>query len=703
MGTGKRISDWFGQQPNLAADDPTTPAGDARRLLESEHRFRSLFEHNPDAVFSMDEEGRFLEVNPACERISGYSKSDLVGHSFEEIVVPEQHEHARAIFAAALAGNPQEWEFTITHRDGRLVELDGATLPIVLDGVVTGIFGIARDITSERQAADALQMSQARYRFVVETVSQVIFQTDAEGCFTFLNPAWAEITGFGIQSSIGEPFLAHVHPDDRELCMQMYEPVRLGEKTWCIYEARFLTVDGYTRWFEVQARALRDSEGESSGATGTLTDATDRKHLEAQLLHQAYHDALTSLPNRIMLMERLEQALLQTARSQDRMAMLFLDLDNFKVVNDSLGHGAGDQLIIAAANRVRNCLRATDTVARISGDEFAVLLAPVGEAADAAHAAQRIIDAFAEPFTLDTHEMAVAVSIGIAIGNADTTSVSDLLRQADMAMYRAKSNGRNRYEVFDVDMHAAAVVRLQLEYDLRQAIANDELIVHYQPKMLPSTGEIVGYESLMRWNHPTRGIIDPAEFIPVAEETGLIVPMSAWLLPQVCRQAMAWSTSPDGDGPLVSVNLSVRQFQQSDLVEMIVSVLRDTGLPPHRLGLEVTESLIMADAVSAAARLQSLRDIGVLIAIDDFGTGYSSLAYLKHLPVDVVKIDRAFIADLGMHDRAEAIVEAIIGLAHAIGLRVVAEGVETAAQFDLLRTMDCDLVQGFYCGRPAPP
>jgi len=221
--------------------------------------------------------------------------------------------------------------------------------------------------------------------------------------------------------------------------------------------------------------------------------------------------------------------------------------------------------------------------------------------------------------------------------------------------------------------------------------------------MLPSTGEIVGYESLMRWNHPTRGLIEPAEFIPVAEETGLIVPMSAWLLPQVCRQAMAWSTSPDGEGPLVSVNLSVRQFQQSDLVEMIVSVLRDTGLPPHRLGLEVTESLIMADAVSAAARLQSLRDIGVLIAIDDFGTGYSSLAYLKHLPVDVVKIDRAFIADLGMHDRAESIVAAIIGLAHALGLRVVAEGVETAAQLDLLRTMDCDLAQGYYCGRPAPP
>jgi diguanylate cyclase (GGDEF)-like protein/PAS domain S-box-containing protein len=703
MITGKRFSDWVGQQPFLAADDPTVPTGDFRRLLESEHRFRSLFENNPDAVFSVDADGRFLEVNPACELISGYSRAELLGRSFADFILPEQLETAHAVFTAALAGTPRQWELSITHRSGRLVDLDGTTLPIVIDGVVTGIFGIARDVTEDRQAAEALQLSQARYRFVVETVGQVIFQTDADGRFTFLNPAWAEITGFDVDASLGELFLSQIHPDDRDRCVQMYEPVRRGEKTWCVYEARFLTVDDETRWIEVQARALHDSEGGSDGATGTLTDITDRKRLEAQLLHQAYHDALTGLPNRIMLMERLEQALLQTARSQDSMAMLFLDLDNFKIVNDSLGHGAGDELIIAAANRVRNCLRSTDTVARIGGDEFAVLLAPVGDASDAAHAAQRIIDAFADPIVLGTHEMVVAVSVGIAIGNAETMGVTDLLRQADMAMYRAKFNGRNRYEVFDVDMHAAAVVRLQLEHDLRHAIVNDELIIHYQPKMLPSTGQIVGYESLLRWNHPTRGMVHPAEFIPVAEETGLIVPMSAWLLPQVCRQAMAWSTTPDAEGPMVSVNLSARQFQQTDLVEMIAGVLRDTGLPPHRLGLEVTESLIMADADAAAARLQSLRDIGVMIAIDDFGTGYSSLAYLKHLPVDVVKIDRAFIADLGQHDRAGAIVAAIVGLAHALGLRVVAEGVETAAQLDLLRAMDCDIAQGFYCGRPAPP
>lgn len=426
-----------------------------------------------------------------------------------------------------------------------------------------------------------------------------------------------------------------------------------------------------------------------------------RALLERRLAHQAYHDALTGLPNRVAFVASLDRAIARTSGRREAPAVLFLDLDGFKHVNDSLGHAAGDQLLVVVAERLRACLRPEDIVARLGGDEFTILLTDPVDLHGAVRVAERVTAALTAPIVLDGRAVTVTTSIGIVLGTVDYHRGDDLLRDADVAMYQAKHGGKARYAVFEVGMNAGALGRLELESDLRRAVAGDEFVVHYQPKVTLATGRIAGVEALVRWQHPQRGLLFPADFIPLAEETGLIVPLGRWVLAESCRQVRAWQEATPAAPPLgLCVNLSARQFRHPDLVEDVAQALLASGLAPGSLTLEITESLLMAEAETAYTTLRALKNLGLGLAIDDFGTGYSSLAYLKRFPVDLLKIDKAFVAGLG-HDPADTgIVRAVLALAATLELEVVAEGVETKEQCAELRALGCVLGQGYHFAKP---
>ena len=429
-------------------------------------------------------------------------------------------------------------------------------------------------------------------------------------------------------------------------------------------------------------------------------------HLREQALaleHQAFHDTLTRLPNRTLFMDRLQHAMARSARRHGTFAVLFLDLDRFKVVNDSLGHETGDRLLVAVAERLRDCLRPEDTAARFGGDEFIILLEDTTSVHEAVQVAERILGALRAPFRISKREVVVSASIGIVLDHPERQRPAELLRDVDVAMYRAKAKGKATYEVFDLGMNARALERLEREADLRRALARGELRVYYQPKVVLATGRLFGAEALVRWEHPRRGLLLPGEFVPLAEETGLIQAIDRWVLGEACRQARIWHERYPSDPPLLlSVNISARQFLGPDLVADVARVLQETRAVPGSVALEITEGVLMEDVEATIATLQGLKDLGLLLAIDDFGMGYSSLSYLKRFSVNILKIDRAFVAGLGRVPEDTAIVEAVIGLARALGLLVTAEGVETAAQAAQLHALGCTLGQGYYFARPLP-
>jgi diguanylate cyclase (GGDEF)-like protein len=446
----------------------------------------------------------------------------------------------------------------------------------------------------------------------------------------------------------------------------------------------------------------RDAAGNPGAILTTYNDITTRKQAEAQLQHQAAHDALTDLPNRAALRDHLRRAIARHARHGDyHFAVLFLDLDRFKVINDSLGHHVGDQLLMTVAQRLQQCVRPEDVVARLGGDEFVVLVDSIAGVGDAITVAQRIHHALALPVPLDAHTIHTATSIGITLGDARYTQPDDLLRDADTAMYWAKRHGAGRHAVFDPSMHARARTRLHVETALQQALARDELVLHYQPIVDLATGQITGVEALVRWQHPTRGLVPPAAFIPVAEETGLIVPIGRWVFATACAQMQHWQqTVPSAQSWGLHVNVSAVQCHHADLVMEVADTLAATGLDPAQVHLEMTESAVLGAHGSAHALLDALVAVGVHITLDDFGTGYSSLSYLHRFPVSTVKIDRSFIATLDGGGEHTALVQTIIVLAHNMDLRVVAEGIETAAQRDHLHALSCGYGQGYLFGRP---
>ena len=554
------------------------------------------------------------------------------------------------------------------------------------------------EIDQRRETESELRESRNRYD-ILATVSPVgIFHTDEQGHCRYVNDYWREITG-RVTPHTGL-WTDCVHPDDRQRVIADWSE-SVSADTPFRSEFRLLRDDAPVPWVLCRTMSQKAEDGRVTGHTGAMTDVTDRKHVEQRLIHDAFHDDLTGLPNRALFLERLESAI-ETAKRNDRAVhVLFLDMDRFKVINDSLGHMVGDRLLQAVARRVGNCLRRGDTPARLGGDEFAILLSTATASTLVEQIAERLQEELSHPFMLDGHEVYASASIGIASLSGHAQRPEDLLRNADIAMYSAKDSGKARCAMFDTAMHTHTVERLDFETDLRRAIDRRELDVHYQPIVSVETGRISGFEALARWKHRERGMVPPAEFIASAEETGLIVDLGDWVLRTACRQMSDWHRRfSDRARPQISVNLSSRQFSQGNLVDSVAEILDTTGLDPNSLGLEITETIIMHNVDSVTGMLQRLRDLGIELSIDDFGTGYSSLSYLHGFPLDRLKIDRSFVARLGVAGGQPQIVRSIIDLGKNLNMAVVAEGVETPDQLACLRELGCQYVQGYYLAKP---
>jgi diguanylate cyclase (GGDEF)-like protein/PAS domain S-box-containing protein len=547
-----------------------------------------------------------------------------------------------------------------------------------------------------RETTNTMEASEARFRDVADASSDWIWEVDASLRLTFISERYALVTGRPPEASLGMPIAGLFHPgegpdrwrrylDDLQHWLPFRDVVSLCEDA-----------NGINRTVRLAGKPVLDASGKAIGYRGTATDITAEIEAGRRAEYLAMHDPLTRLPNRVLLLERLEQAIASVSRRRDMAALLLIDLDRFKDINDTLGHPAGDLLLQQVAVRLSACVREVDTVARIGGDEFSLVLVGIKDAADAQLLSRRLLETFQTPFDLSGHEVLVTISVGVALIPIDGSIPDRLMKHADIALYRAKEEGRNTSRFFEPEMDARLQRRKALERELRLALSRDELALYYQPKVSLHNDEVAGVEALVRWQHPERGLVPPGEFIGVAEETGLILQLGEWVLRTACRQAAAW---PDLE---VSVNISPAQFRQPDLVQIVRGALQDSGLEPHRLELEVTESVLIQQPDAAAKLLDDLKGLGVRVAMDDFGTGYSSLSYLQRFHFDKIKIDRSFIWAIGKEPTAKAIVRAVINLADSLGMVTCAEGVETDEQLGALRHEGCSEVQGYLFGKPMP-
>jgi diguanylate cyclase (GGDEF)-like protein/PAS domain S-box-containing protein len=560
-----------------------------------------------------------------------------------------------------------------------------------------------RTQVAHKRAEEALRESEERYALAAQGANDGLWDWNLEDNAIYFSPRWKIMLGYQEAEIENRPeeWLDRIHVADRERVKDEIAAHQRGLTPHFESENRVQHKDGSFRWMLSRGLAVHDSSGKASRMAGSQTDITGGK----------VADALTGLPNRLLFIDRLARLIEHTKRHKDYLfAVLFLDLDGFKVINDSLGHVIGDQLLVGVANRLEGCLRVSDTVtrieklftlARLGGDEFTILLDQVKDSSDATLVAERLMKAMAAPFNLNGKKLFTSVSIGITLSSIGYDKPEDLLRDADTAMYRAKTLGKGRYEVFDSEMRASVIARLQLETDLRSALEREEFRNFYQPIVSLGTGRITGFEALLRWQHPTRGLLQPSHFIPIAEETGIIREIGWWNLQKACRQISAWNSCRNANPPLtMSVNVSAKQFLQTNLAAEIGNLLREVRLPPDTLKLEITESTVMADPLAAVEMLLQIKSLGVQLSIDDFGTGYSSLSYLHRFPLDTLKIDRSFTKAIGQGGDSMEIVRTILPMANSLRLNVIAEGVETAEQLAILRELRCEYGQGYYFSKP---
>jgi diguanylate cyclase (GGDEF)-like protein/PAS domain S-box-containing protein len=547
-----------------------------------------------------------------------------------------------------------------------------------------------------RETTNIMEASEARFRDVADASSDWIWEVDASLRLTFISERYALVTGKPPEASLGMPIAGLFHPGENPDRWRRYLDDLQHWRSFRNVVSLCEDANGINHTVRLAGKPVIDAAGKAVGYRGTATDITAEIEAGRRAEYLAMHDALTGLPNRVLLLERIDQAIASVSRRRDMAALLLLDLDRFKDINDTLGHPAGDLLLQQVAVRLSACVREVDTVARIGGDEFSIVLVGIKDAVDAQLLCRRVLETFQTPFDLAGHEVLVTVSVGVALVPMDGSIPDRLLKHADIALYRAKEEGRNASRFFEPEMDARLQRRKALERELRLALTRDELALYYQPKVSLSNGEVAGSEALVRWQHPERGLVPPNEFIGVAEETGLILQLGEWVLRTACRQAVAW---PDLE---VSVNISPAQFRQPDLVQIVRSALQDSGLEPHRLELEVTESVLIQQPDAAAKLLDDLKALGIRVAMDDFGTGYSSLSYLQRFHFDKIKVDRSFIWAIGKEPTAKAIVRAVINLANSLGMLTCAEGVETDEQLSALRREGCSEVQGYLFGKPMP-
>jgi diguanylate cyclase (GGDEF)-like protein/PAS domain S-box-containing protein len=580
-------------------------------------------------------------------------------------------------------------------RSDTYTERDVELLASVADQIAIAI--------ERKRAEEALRLSQERFQLVTQATNDAVWDWNLFSDEMWWNDGIQKIFGYTREEMGGDiqTWTKLIHPEDAErVTRDLHQHIDTGKANWSA-EYRFCRKDGTYAHVIDRGYVVYDDDEMPVRMIGSMMDVTERKSLEEQLTHQALHDPLTNIANRALFQNRVDHALAKLPRSSSKLAVLFLDLDNFKAVNDSLGHAAGDKLLVAVAERLQDCLRTTDTPARLGGDEFAVLCESVHRIDEAVMIAERILAVFQQPFMIDGKETFVGTSIGIAASSDIAVTSEELLRNADLAMYLAKSQGKGHYVVFEPKMHEALMERIELEDDLRRGIEQEEFVIHYQPILDLSSNDMLGMEALVRWVHPRYGMLSPMKFIPLAEETNLIVPLGEWILAEACRQVQQWRDRYDGQMDFsVTVNISIRQFQQKELVDMVSGALSNSGLPARCLILEITESFMMQDTEATIVKLQLLRDLGVRLAIDDFGTGYSSLSYLQRFPIDILKIDKSFIDKLGQGSEGNAVARAIIMMGDSLNLKTIAEGIEHPEQIAELQSLGCGAGQGYHFARP---
>lgn len=680
--------------------DTTAQTAAAERLAGSEGRARLLAESAIDAVVSANGAGQLVDWNPAAAKLFGWMRDEARTLTLDDLIPPPGG--AAEAPWRTLAGRTER--VAARRLDGTTFEAD-ASVAVYEDGGQTWFTAFLRDATERAEAERRARESEARYRSLVEHLPGVVYAARAGrwAPIEYASPQLAEVLGYQPEEWVGIAGVweEHIHPDDLARVLSDDACDERGEQpARPAREYRMRRRDGREIWVRDQAVLDSDPDGQPVRWHGYLTDITERKRLEAELLRLAFHDPLTGLANRALLNDRVANALARTEPGP--VAMLLIDVDDFKRINDTHGHDVGDRLLVAVARRLRDSVRPGATIARLGGDEFAVLIEGLAEDAEALAIARRLVVAFDQPFKIDGLQLGARISVGVAVDITRQRTPAWLLRAADLAMYEAKGLGKGRWRVYNPQAHLASARRMVLESELRRAVEHGQFVLHYQPVCDLGTGEIVGSEALLRWNHPKRGIVAPTEFIPTLESTGLIAEVGRWVMDEACRQAAVWSTQLPSLR-WTAVNVSAAQLRGGSFVAFVRDSLLRHSLDASRLSIEITESLALDDSSETAQLLHRLRDLGARIAVDDFGTGYSSLAYVRRLPIDRIKIDRSFVEGVGTDPEATAVVRVIVELARSLHLSTVAEGIQHELQARTLAELGCDMGQGYLLARALEP
>ncbi len=676
------------------------------RLRQSEERFRTMLDNIEDSYYEVDVRGNMMFCNASYSRMLGYSEEEFKGMNNRQYQTKEGaariYQEFNAVYRSGISTKSFDWE--LIRKDGSIVLGDGS-IHLIKDkhGKVSGFRGVIRDVTERRKIEQELRASEARFRSLTELSSDWYWEQDAEFRFTRLEGKHVEGgESVSAASSLGKRRWETGLVMDDEGGWAGHRATLEGQRPFRDVVMHRVLEGGARHYISVSGEPLFDNDKRFCGYRGVGRDVTESKLAEAHIEYLATHDGLTKLPNRVMFSEILNLAIASAQRYQRHFAVLFLDLDRFKLVNDTLGHDAGDTLLLEIAKRLTGNVRTSDVVARLGGDEFVILLQEVNEEKYVTAVASKILAAVIQPLIVMGQECRITASIGIAMYPAHAQDELTLMKNADMAMYLAKEEGKNNFQFYSLAIKTQTPERLTLEANLRRALEDNEFFLHYQAKLDLKTRQISGVEALLRWQHPILGVVSPLKFIPLAEETGLIVPIGKWVLRTACAQNMAWQRQ--GLPPVcMAVNLSVRQFSDDNLLKDIADALQESGMPPALLELELTESMVMRNPERAVRLLNTIKSMGVRLAIDDFGVGYSSLAQIKRFPIDILKVDRSFIRNLPQNGEDRAITEAIIAMGKALSLTVVAEGVETQEQESYLRNLSCDESQGFYFSKPVTP
>jgi diguanylate cyclase (GGDEF)-like protein/PAS domain S-box-containing protein len=675
-------------------------------LRKSEQRLRQLIASALDAVVTIDGKSTIVEWNPQAEIIFGFTARQMIGRDFPPSML-EQQDYRMIQRLLARARNGQKKTAVRRRIETIARRANGYPFPIEMTIEQVGSGGehlftaFIRDISERKQSQHELEQRERRFRTIFEKSWSGVALLEADLRFSFAASSTANILGYNETDLIGAAMLDYVHPRERNAAQRLFESLAVTPTKEAHGELRFRHKNGSWVWLEGFAQNLLH-EPSVNAIVLNYRDVTQRRMTEKQLEYRAHYDALTGLPNRVLFRDRVVNGLAQAHRNRRSLAMMYLDLDHFKLVNDGLGHSFGDALLAAVASRLQRSLRASDTISRIGGDEFAILINDAGDSNAIASIARKLLDSLAESFRVDDHDLYVTASVGISLYPSDGADVETLVKCADAAMYRAKELGRNQAQLFTPSMNERYVHRLAIEQNLHQALERGELELHYQPIWDRVRRRIVSVEALLRWNDPRRGIIAPGEFINLAEETGLILPIGDWVIRRTCEQVRQWRDAGLAD-LRVSFNISPHQLQQAEFIGVLREAIEAHDIDPRLLQIEITETAAMLNVERTMRLLGDIREMGVTIAIDDFGTGQSSLIYLKQFPIDTIKIDKAFLRDITEDETAAALVSYVINLAHTLRLNVVAEGVETEQQYSFLRHYACDQMQGFLFSRAVPP